>query len=619
MCNVSIKCPYKRRIILPVGVTFTVGDTCMCPQSCQDHGKSTFGCMYGNFALTDKSFKLDNAVGELSYTAEEAQRHYNVNVSAAQPSPASERRTEQTARRDAERTVTAENPPASQTAQPIRSTQGGDTKDKYAMPVFTVAKKQEPVSDEHSDTDILAPRKSYAAYELRGRYYSFGGKGNSENLRVSAVASRLFNRILSTFDIDAVFSGDTVRDDFKWVLGGTLADEQKRRVREALSDGDADRAQKFFSLFYYGIFYGTKLPLYWARGYTPYLMPIYRDERDFFGSIVGREGGRFYYNNARTVFIWLKRSIPSDAELNESAVEIQDTVALNPALDKIVFWSNGAFVELGDRREFVERLTDPDKPLEVLNRTAVFLSKYDIVRSGGDYRVVKRDAVDSECLIKPCDTDDGILERLFDSGKSVNKLEYYLYILKRYCELFNPPSVRIGGIKFEADKFTEQIEDIVSEMCAYALGDGDDAERSEKYVNALLAKILYESKAIFSESSLGRSEKYMDDVLDLVLQVNTVDFVSRCFAAFGCKPEKLRIYATDYSVMPHKRSCMSVKDFILMKIKGVESCADLAAKVASPIFAAYSKTFGKTDNGADALFDDYKRKEADIVEAVKKL
>lgn len=621
MCQNAVKCPWKKYIVLPEGAIVSSGDDCICPSTCPDYKSLKQCCRYAMFTAKKGSEPLQNLDGErYSYSADELAKQFP----------------------DYDTSNTKSN--ECQIAQDENLGEVKQPSNGYILPIFggdtknNVETNEAPFNEQNitisNSVPFLTPKRQYDSFELRGIYYTLDGRGGTKNLKDPVSLNAFYRLLLFTFDIESVFYGNELKDRFVWVLHNTLVGEKRSRAIRILQDEKIDRNTKFFLLFYEAVFFDKKLPLYWAEQYTPNLRPFYLDITDFYRKIADETDRGFYNRHAKLALLWLRMIQIDDLnnadKINEVILKIQENVAVDRSSDDILFFSpsKGKFVRLGRKEEFVERLTVSDKTLEELESTAEFLSKYDILLQSGQYRVEKRlSADDIDVTINANEVDDDIMGMLFSQDKSLTKLQYYLYLVKRYCELFRPRTIKVGSLIFDEGKYTEQTEELVFVMCAYILGDAaTDAQRRAKCSEALLAKTLYKHAVLFGNSARSaRSESYMDSILSAVANEQSVALIIRKFFEI-CRQngidDKIKIYSNDYSHIPSVAKMFSLRDWLCRSACGCVGISNLLSCLQSPIFAAYREVIGdagRYSQKTEELFELYKRQEQNILELVKKL
>lgn len=635
MSRNAVKCPWKKYILLPEGVEIARGDDCVCPAACPNYKSSKVNCRYAIFQTKTASSLLEDTDAEAyAYTAQEAANAFpdlHKTMTAADETVGIEERED--------RRAAFEEP--LQTEAPQRSGGAGRS---YTFPIFN--SPQTPAAQPHTEREkavrdalsVPSAQKSYDSFELRGNYYTTDGRNGTENLSESACANGLYDLILRSFDLDAVFDGTKIKERFLWLLDCTLSNEKRARADQILQNESLDRNEKFFLLFYCAIFFDKAKPLYWANTFTPKLQPTYIDKADFYKKVAESGDGGFYDRHTKLALLWLRRIDFFDWEdenrVQEETRRIQEDVAKDPSLDLIVFWSEqslcGKFVCLGSKDEFVRNLASSDKSQEELEYTAEFLSRYDILQQGGRYRVAARPAADTERIIDVAreDVNDDVMQALFPSGRSLTKLGLYLYILKRYGEIFRPCEVRVGPIVFGEGLYTEQIQQSVLDVCAYFYGDAaEENEKKEAYRNALLAKLLYNKSILFAQSARqARSEDYMKKLLSLVSEdIVDENSVGNYFSV--CRDiglaDKITLYSYDYSEGPRRKAKLALNKYICDRICGTTSISNLCGDVLkTPVFNAYRNVFGGNLHGekeARAMFDAYQKSEADVRVTADKL
>lgn len=616
MSNNAIKCPWNKYILLPEGAMVYAGTDCICPAACPNNKASKQHCFYAIFtAKKDAAALPDACVQSYSYTPDEIAKQFPDYVEEAR-----------------ETTQTVSPQPIGGAAQPIQ------TFGSYVLPVFGSADAQSDATTEQprrvKDKDaVLTPQKEYDSFELRGVYYTLDGRGGTQNLKDLACAECFYRKILSTFDVESVLDGDDFKDNFIWVLNNTLLGIKRARTIQVLTENNLERDEKFFLLFYYALFFDKPLPLFWANGFTSNLQPIYVNSMDFYRKIASAKDFGFYDNHALLTLLWLKKieliDWTDDEKIRAAICKIQEEVAVDPTSTAIVFWSStGRFVSLGRKDLFVKNLTSSDKTLEELEYTVEFLSRFDIVPQGKLlYRVVQRRtvrAVDIEIVSDECN--DDIMSMLFTQNRSLEKLQSYLYIIKRYCELFQPLLVKIGPITFDEALYTEQTEELVMTMLAYMFGDAaTDAQKRTAHNHAVLAKLLYTHSVLFDKSArAARNVTYMDRILSLVSNDPYAEsLVQKCFEI--CRQngiaDKIKLYSYDYSAVPRKEKLLSLQDWMCQTVRGAMSASNLCARLQDPIFLAYKEVFGvgeKYQGESDKLFEFYKQQETKVLNMLEK-
>ena len=593
MSRTAVKCPWKKFVEIPSDVSVAAGEDCLCPASCPNYKLPQRNCSYARFNAKNASAPLDGSESEVyAYTPEEIVRQFPKRAEVHEVSS-----------------------PAPQQAQPApMQTSGGQSQtpsagaSKYVLhlqgrpatpaPVAPVIDEAPAEEVRRGGDTVLQPARKYDAFELRGIYYTFQDRANAHCLKDPARRNDFFRRILETFDVASVMDGTNVKDAFLWVLNNALVGQQRCRAVEVLNANVSSGAERFFLLFYYAIFFDRLMPLYWATGYTQDLRPIYRDVNHFYRKIASGTD-RFYVDYSALTLLWLRRITLSEWEdetkKRECLQDIRETVAVESLEDVVFFWeAEQKFVCLGRKESFVNGLVKSDKPLETLEATAVFLSRYDIVVRGGQYRVVPRIASDAEYRkqINQDEINDEILRMLFSFDRSLNKAELYLYIVKRYCELFRPASVQIGGVTFNRGTYTEQIEDAVDEMYAYFLGDAAKQEQlNQSHTKAVLVKLLYQKDVLFQ---CPRDASYMEALLGIVSNESmSEERAAKAYFAM-CKRNgrlnKIKLFALDYEVLPHSPNSLPLLKYMRQRIC-TESVVDLSALLKTPVFAAYKEVF----------------------------
>ena len=587
-----VKCPWQNFVEIPSAASVSVGEDCLCPSSCPNRNKRQAPCSYGWFTAKSASAPKDDATDRVyAYSAEEITKQFpkltiesaRVDAPAPTPTPAS---------------FSAPAPSVASTAERPAPKDysfdlfGGGRASVGAPPVAPEAPKARADS-------VLKPARSYDEFELRGVYYTLRERGNTCCLTDSTQLKRFFRRILETFDLSSVMDGQNFKDNFLWVLDNTLVGEQRSRAAEVLNAEVTSSAERFFLLFYYAIFHNQQLPLYWASGYTRELQPIYRDTAHFYTKIASGKD-RFYEEQSGATLLWLRKITLSEwrneDKKRECLQEIQVQVAVESPDDIVFFWeSRLAFVGLGKKEAFVRDLLVSDKSIKTLEETAVFLSRFDILPSGSGYRVSRRAAPDDEYgkSIAPEEINDDIMGKLFSYERSRNKAELYLYIVSRYCQLFRPSAVTVGGVTYTKARYTEQIEQAVDEFFAYFLGDAaTDVQRRAAHTEALLAKLLYEKDVLFESA---RDEEYMKRLLaNISADALKEESAAKAYFAFcrACgRDDKITLYAYDYTSLPRKAKLMGLLDFMKQRIGGASGTASLSALLKTPVFAAYKEAF----------------------------
>lgn len=640
MSQNAIKCPWNKYILLPEDLSVFAGTDCICPAACPDRKANRQDCLFEIFKTRKDSAALPpRDVTTYSYTPDEMVKQFP-DYAGSEPEVAAttvETQIQQPVISAPQQQVT---PAASQYQSPTNGTAQSNTFGSYVLPVFgnpapaqSDANRVVAQSAQNDAAKLLTPKKHYNSFELRGTYYTLDGRGGTMNLKEPACAESLYHLILRTFDIESVFNYNGVKDEFLWVLGNTLFAEKRTRAIQVLQNEDFENPTKFFLLFYHAIFSDKKLPLYWADGFSPKLQPIYNDITDFYSKIAEGRDSDFYNNNAELTLLWLKKITLSDLtdseKIRDSICKVQEEVALDKTSNVIVFWSSSdKFVSLGRKDVFVKNLIVSDKSIEELENTAEFLMKFDIVRQLGQYRVVKRNNPDNCNLIKIADDEcnDDIISVLFSRDRSMEKLETYLYIVKRYCDLFRPRSVKIGSLTFEEGRYTEQIESLVMTMCSYVFGDAATDEQKRKAHNeAMLAKILYKNKVIFEIARASRSETYMEDLLSLVTKQGYNDsLVSKYMEVCHRNgiDDRVKLYSYDCSVMPRREKLFSVCDWMCGVVRRTITANDLRALLRTPVFRAYKEVLGAGDKNkteADNLYNVYSSQESKVLEILSTL
>lgn len=630
MSQNAVKCPWKKYVLLPENTSVSAGDDCICPAACPNCKSRQAYCLYACFTAKKDSGELPLNAEAYAYTQEEAVRQFPEYVA---PDEQTETVVENAVRAE-ERTEEPVMPAQSYRLPHFEEETGEVVNPKgYTLPVFGagVVAGETKLSKTACN---LEPRKHYNSFELRGEYFTLDGRGGSKNIGDTVCVNRLYRLILETYDLNSVFDGNDPSDRFLWVLDNTLTGEKRTRAIRVLREEELDAAEKFFLLFYGAIFYDKRLPLYWSSRYVPdKLQPVYEDATDFYRKIAEGRDGQFYALHPELALLWLRKLELFDwqdgEKLSEAICKIQDDVAIDPSSEAIVFWSSDKFVGLGLKNEFIDRLTESDKTLVELEYTAEFLSRFDILRQGGQYRIVKRGAPDGRHLVDVSDDEinDGVTAMLFSRDRSVNKLEYYLYILKRYCELFKPLSVKTGGLEFDEGSYTEQTERYVIDMCAHVFGDAsDDVQKIKAHNDAALAKLLYSKGVLFARSArAARDDSFMNGLLSIVTNGDYPE--SRVQEYFGfCKKngiaDKITLYSYDRDAVPPKAKMTPVKEWLSKTVRGANGVVDLCSRLRLPVFAAYKAVFGVGDRyvkEADEMFEYFKAKEKSILEMVRKL
>lgn len=620
MCQNAVKCPWRKYILLPEGITVSSGTDCICPSACPDYKSRKQCCLYSIFTAKKGSEVLQNADAEkYEYSAEELKRQFpdvDFTTEESVESPTVEVKAEEKAYELS-----------------TQEASGG-----YVLPIFGSEAKSDdaqgavvsPMQNVRNGSPVLklAPTRQYESFELRGVYYTLDGRGGTKNLNDPVCRNAFYRLILNTFDVEAVFDDDGLKDRFVWVMRNTLVEEKLNRVLRVMQE-DVDLNVKFFLLFYYAIFFDKKIPLYWAKGFTPKLQPIYNDVADFYRKIADDRDFGFYNKHAELALLWLRTIQIDDLDdadkINGAILKIQENVAVDRNSDDVVFFSpsKGKFVRLGRKKDFVDKLCISDKTPEELENTAEFLSKYDILLQGGQYRVEKRlTQEDVFVTVGESEINDDITETLFSQDRSLTKLESYLYVVKRYCELFNPRSVRVGKLTFSEGRYTEQTEELVFEMCAYVLGNAaSEAQKRAKHSEALLAKVLYDHSILFGQSAReARSETYMNGILSIVSIEQSEARLARKFFEI-CRQngvdDKIKLYSYDYATIPRSQRMFALREWMCRTVSGATGTSDLISKLQSPIFKAYKEVIGNADkyaNAARELFGRYQRQEQNVLD-----
>lgn len=632
MSQNAVRCPWKKYVLLPENLSVFAGTDCICPSACPSYKSRQSCCMYARFTVRKDSAELPASASEAySYTREEILKQFPDYVAPTAPAAVVEE-------------PVVHNMRVEQPAQPVQffprvteTVEQSESKPKkYGLPIFGGGRAVQTDYEEsapYKKAFTLAPQRSYNWFELRGVYYTLDGRNGTGNLSDSICVNRLFNKILSSYDLSSVFEGNSLRDSFLWVLDNTLTGERRIRAVRVLQE-ELDSAKKFFLLFYGAIFFDKPVgsqKLYWANGYTENLQPVYDNATDFYSKIADGSDGHFYIHNPELALLWMRKIDLFDWQdrerLRDAICKIQDNVAIDPSSEIIVFWSTDKFVSLGLKSEFVNNLTVSDKTLVELEYTAEFLSRFDILRQCGQYRIVKR-VPDVSYIIEVDDREinDDVTAMLFPRERSLNKLEYYLYILKRYCELFSPRAVKISDITFEDGCYSEQVEQLVFDMCAFVFGDASGEEQKIKANNcAMLAKLLYSKGVLFKSAKAARSGSFMRDLLAMVSNDGYPE--NRVQTYFGfCKKngiaDKIMLFSFDCTVVPPKAKKLPLRDWISKTIQGSNGTVDLCSRLQLPVFVAYKAVFGAGDaykRETDEMYEYYKKQEKSIQEVAAKL
>ena len=618
MSGNAVKCPWKKYVLLPDGVEIARGDDCACPSACPNYKSSKVNCRYAVFQAKSSSAPLEKECEAYSYTAQERA----VNFPDLKET-------------DAEASEPESFPPREQTQgafESVPSEEKRTASTQYVFPIFgnrenNVAAQTQ--AERQETAPVAVPLRRFESFELRGKYYTADGRDRTGDLSDTACANGLFDTILRHFDVKTVFEGTSPRERFLWVLDCTLSGEKRLRADLILNSDNLDVNEKFFALFYGVIFCDRNKPLYWADGFTYNLQPRYSDKSDFFKKISGAKDDGFYGDHVKPVLLWLRRIDFCDWDdgnkVREEIVRIQEDVAKDQSLDAFVFWSEqsvrGRFVCLGQKETFVKNLVSPCKSQSEFEYAAEFLSRYDILRQNGRYRVVSRVTTGERTVsVENSEVNDDVMQALFPEGRELGKLESYLYLLKRHCELFRPCEVSIGPLVFHESLYTEEIEGLVLNACACFFGDAaEETEKKKAYCEALLAKLLYQKAILFAQSARRtRSAEYMNKLLSLVSDdIADESSVVRYFSVYNelGLADKIELYAYDYSEEPRRKKKMILKKWLCDRICAATRIVQLCAVLETSVFSAYRSVFGGNRIGedeADRLFVAYRHKETQI-------
>ena len=561
-------CHKKTPVQLPNGVTKSVGDMIVCPNSCPY--RSSGGCsqvtefkvMFPPKQITDEA----NAkkYRPVQYSQDEIREIFgSCNVLI----PQSEDRTPQAASFDHENSNEAVSQASAATT--------ADTIRKYG----SFGKSRRETNDNPTTlSEVLKSTGNYNSFMIGGGMFS-----DDKEVKRKYHARPLKNAIGEIFyhwDTRAVFkSNRELRDEFVWLVT-TTSDFviHKEEVDRILDNADYTVSQKFFYVFYDVIFKRSRPNgFYWCDqklSLSP-LMAYFKDKHDFSVRYcnAGNSGAvfrSFYKTRKKEILHYLSID-------NENSFFEQMTFDLVNGQGEIVCidrYNDYMPIRFGGVEAFIENMKRPSG-LTTMRGMVSFLEKYRISREGIVLRSPQHVFEKSERgNLQEDQSMYGALP-LESSASYASEYDCYVTLLREYMREFSPEEVKIGELLFTKANYSTEIEEVARDLCKALFGQVNDTVMEEKKSRAWLTKSLYERSILctFSCENKNHIDRFMDLISNPTLTKYYALFSSPSFQ-FGAKEygihdclEMLMNHEDPYTICGELRESDIVREYFNAKIQ----------------------------------------------------
>ncbi|MBO5277118.1 MAG: hypothetical protein J6B05_00520 [Clostridia bacterium] len=606
-----VKCANHQWIQLPEGATAKKGDVVPCPAACAKYSscfkKPQSKAIFIRTAESAEQVKIQTE----EYSEQEKTAHFSGTSAsgASSPSARDEGRLGST-----HRAAVAATPSAPQVCDAPRTHAAGvsdesrRTADKYrrgrersnvsfkgGAPTKTasetttgsvVGKESQSHTaagqrnEEYFTASIEASDSIYIDGKKRDGCFLLGGNVYSDDREVRAKrkgqmlkqALREIFRCWQTYQVFADDMGKKLSDKFVWLMVTCCKPRQieKREVDEILGNPSYTVNQKFFYLFYDVIYFRTPpqafyFPAQGEENGLSHLCSRFKDRTDFIQLYCAKGATGEYF---RKEYQTLKREMLHYLKYEDESKLMHDIALLQAQsgyivlLDKLSEGERSDYqpIMLGTIAEFISAMQYPQdvKRMEYMIR---FLESYRINRYG---EVSLREA--DEPFMKygedaNVQEDDRMYRPLSLQGECARAYYCFISLFREYVKVFIPTRVHVGELTFDKYAYSDQLKEIVFEMCKTVFGNTQEKEKNEAIGRAWLAKNFYERQVLYGYVCEDRRavEKVMklaeDAVPEKQSQTNLADAL-RCYFELSETP-MVRIDGHDESVDEYIRRLLS--------------------------------------------------------------
>lgn len=514
------RCNNRMCVQLPKNITCKIGDKIPCPHSCS----YKLGLCAKIESFDAKSvWQLDEAKAgsAAKYSDEEIKSHWgqesvtaSSNITAIPSLVSDSNLSETDSAVEQQRSI-----PSSPT--------GNESASEFSRPK-SFGKSHRTQSNNTPDVDaILKSQKSYEYFVISGKVFT-----DDMATRTSMPSQPLRNalwEIFSYWETRSVFKTETeLRDDFIWLITAVLNRTFKKNEIDAiLLNEEYGLSEKFFYLFYDIIYrYDTPKGFYWCDKVLSRdpLSASFRDRKDFVIKYCnphaqGEQFRLFYQAHKREILHYLG----SD---NEEKLFEDMTLALAKDVGEVVLidkYNNYTPINMGKISAFVTNMQQPSE-LTNMRNMIYFLEKYRVSRLGIVARTVEYPFEKSARGELQEDVSMYRAMKLNSSASYASEYDCFVTLLHEYVKVFNPNEIKIGTLRFSKSNYSNELEEIVKDLCKSYFGQVNDDVFADYKSRAWLAKSIYDRNIL--STFILENKSHIDKLIQLVSNPSLEQYLS---------------------------------------------------------------------------------------------
>lgn len=538
-------CHNRIPVQMPNGVTKSVGDMIVCPNSCPYRSSGRCSQMTEFKVMSPPKQIADEATAQkyrpMQYSQDEIREYFGSN---SVPTPQFNAPTTQT--------ISCGHENSDEAVSRVSTTTTADTIRKYGS--FGKSRR-DTNNTPTTHSEVLKSTGNYNSFEIGGELFS-----DDKEVKQKYHARPLKNAVWEVFnywDTWAVFkSNHELREEFVWLVT-TTSDFviHKEEVDRILDNAEYTVSQKFFYIFYDVVFKRMRPKgFYWCDkklSLDP-LTAYFKDKHDFTVRYCNTDHAGVLFRNfykARKKEILHYLNIENEncffEEMTFDLVNEQGEIV---CIDR---YNDYMPIRLGGVETFVENMKRP-AGLTTMRSMVAFLEKYRISCEGivlrSSRHVFEKSARGN---LQEDQSMYGALS-LESSASYASEYDCYVTLLREYMRVFSPEEVKIGELRFTKANYSKEIEDVVRDMCRVLFGQVNDTVMEEKKSRAWLTKSLYERNILCTFSC--ENKNYIDRLMDLISNPT----LTKYYTLF--KSPTFQIGAKEYGIHDYLEMLMNHED-----------------------------------------------------------
>lgn len=562
-----VRCSNKMCVQLPKNVICKIGDTIPCPKNCTCFKKVDSFSVVSVWQMDEKK-----AGSAAKYSDEEIISYWGQEIASSVSSTNSDTQGSNVDNSSPNIDFVVERHDNSH----VISEPSENTGEILRPKSFGRSQRSQHNSVPEADA-ILRSQESYEQFIISGKVFT-----DDVKLRASVPSQPLRNalwEVFSYWETRSVFKTETeLRDEFIWLItSSSKRTFKKSEIDAILLNEEYGLSEKFFYLFY-DIIYRYEPPkgFYWCDKVLSRdpLSSFFRDKKDFVvkycnAHAQGEQFRLFYMAHKKEILHFLG----SD---NEEKLFEDMTLSLAKDVGEIVLidkYNNYMPINMGKISSFIINMQQPTE-LTNMRNMVYFLEKYRVTRLGVVPRTVEypfEKSVRGELLE---DVSMYATLRLNSSASYASEYDCFITLLHEYVKVFNPGIIKIGALTFTKSNFSNELEEIVKNLCKSYFGKVTEDVFADYKSCAWLAKSIYDRNIL--STYILENKSYVDKFMQLISNPTLEQYFSifdDCVIQLHYRDLSIHEYIADlmqvdvYTVCGEFREDNIIREYFSYKIK----------------------------------------------------